>query len=282
MLYIIFKLINIFYSDSNYNSNIKKRKYEEDVIFNDKNIEIEASRCFNKKFDESLTKFYLYDFEMNEKCLWSIANHYDNLNEWKKISIILGLEICDVQMIQAKYLISDGLKECFYQSLLKWRLKEPENCYLNYFLNKLYMNLNKTFDFINKLKDDITSKKTKNKTIFNMFQFYLTGLERKYEICLDKKKVSIKLNENQLWSASAFIFQEWKAISRTLNLNELDLISIETKYLQSDGIRECCYQSLLKWSQFYYEETSLENLCLSLIQMKFNLYAKQLLEEFCF
>jgi hypothetical protein len=78
------------------------------------------------------------------------------------------------------------------------------------------------------------------------------------------------------------MFQEWKTISRNLNLTELDLISIEMKYMQTDGIRECCYQSLLKWSQFFYEQTSLESLCLSMIQMNLNLYAKQLLELFCF
>lgn len=218
-----------------------------------------------------------HDFELDEKYLWLITSKYERLNEWKLISIALGLEISDVQIIQAKYLISDGLKECFYQCLLKWRLKQPEHCYLDYFLNILKHKLNKSNEFIMNLKQQLAN--TSTQTANDMLQLYLTSLQNKRD--LNVAKLQLKLEEKELWLASGLIFQEWKTISRSLNLTELDLVQIEHKHMQSDGIRECCYQALLKWSQFYYEQTSLEYLCLLLIEMKFNLYAKQLLEEFC-
>ena len=223
------------------------------------------------------------DIEMNEKHLWLIADSYPNLNEWKEVSLELGLESSDIQIIQARYMLSDGLKECFYQCLLKWRLKKPEYCYLNYFLNIIKFKFNESNEQISKLKEIIlTTSSSSMSQSAAMLKFYLKNLEQKKKSKLNESTLKMKLGESHLWSASGLIFQEWKAISRNLSLNELDLVSIETKHMQFDGIRECCYQSLLKWSQYFYEHSSLEDLCLCLIQMKFNLYAKQLVEEFCF
>ena len=72
--------------------------------------------------------------------------------------------------------------------------------------------------------------------------------------------------------------QEWKSIGRGLNLSELDLANINLKY-SSEGIRECCYQTLILWNQIYYETSHLEYLCLNLIEMKFNLFAKKMIEQ---
>lgn len=264
-------------TDSNYqfNNNSKKRKQEDD-------LEMPTSKRIDAKSIE--TEISQTDIEMNEKYLWLIANNYSNLAEWKSVSLELGLDKSDLQIIQARYLISDGLKECFYQCLLKWRLKEPEHCYLGYFLNILRFKLDKSNEEIFKLKEAIlaeSSRQVSHKST-TMLKFYLSNLEQKKQTKLNESRLKMKLDETHLWSASGYLFQEWKAISRCLNLNELDLVSIEAKHLQSDGIRECCYQSLLKWSQCFYEQSCLEFLCLSLIKIEFNLYAKQLVEEFCF
>ena len=121
---------------------------------------------------------------MNEKVLWLISNHYDNLNEWKSVAINgLGLQLGDVQTIQARHLIADGLKECFYQCLLKWRVKEPENCYLNYFLAVVLLaKLKKPLEMVNSLRDNILKNSQEphvDNTAANRLRFYLTSLATK-------------------------------------------------------------------------------------------------------
>lgn len=278
-------------TDSHFNSTLKRRRQEQTTVDllelaepkQTDNIATKKTTNNSVKLDEEALSI-----EMNEKFLWLIANNYDNLSEWKAVAINgLGLQLSDTQNIEARNLIADGLKECFYQCLLKWRVKEPENCYFNYFLGVILLSkLNKPCEMVYSLRDNIlnASKATKlhEENAISRLRFYLTSLVNKKTTAINENKLKTKLDENDLWSASGYLFQEWKTICRNLNLTELDLISIEMKHMQTDGIRECCYQSLLKWSQFFYEKTSLESLCLSLIQMNLNLYAKQLLELFCF
>ncbi len=204
--------------------------------------------------------------------------------------------------IETKYTV-DGIKECFYQMLLKWRLKSPENCNLQYLMAVLksgfkfnadvdhlvasvfdtqcdnnhkiefYLNyLKSSGDFrfeTNEIKQKINQVgfgkfKNKNVFIFQKFGFFPKQL---------------KLNQNDLWKVSSFIFTEWKSIGRYLGLNESALVLIEAKYLAKDGLRECCYQSLLQWNEsngsFYF---------LRLVQILFeqnlNFYALKLFEVF--
>jgi hypothetical protein len=48
----------------------------------------------------------------------------------------LSLTQQELLVIETKYLVKDSLKECFYQMLLRWRLKEPENCYFEFLYKK--------------------------------------------------------------------------------------------------------------------------------------------------
>ena len=104
--------------------------------------------------------------------------------------------------------------------------------------------------------------------------------ETKY---VDKSKSeNFKLNEKYLWRLSEIICQDWKSIGRYLGLKEFLLAQIESKYANQDGIRECCYQMLLVWFENFNHQAYLEQFCTKLIQMNFNLYAKESIECFFF
>ena len=84
---------------------------------------------------------------MSEIELWIIAELNDNIENWKLSGKLLGLTDQELLVIESKYLAKDSLKECFYQMLLKWRLKEPENCYLEYLCKSLEINVNRFISF---------------------------------------------------------------------------------------------------------------------------------------
>lgn len=252
--------------------------------------------------------------EMNEKHLWSLTLNYDNLNEWKSIASLLNLSKQDIDLIEFNYLSArDGLRECFYQCLLKWRLIQPENCYFSYLSKLLVLKLNKTNRFILKLAKSMHVLLDENYNLFknesiSLLNYYI-GILNKYnnkEINLNEFELSkvcaiflwlslkqtqakfifyflkFKLNEKQMWIASDLMCLEWKSISRCLGVLESDIDDIQTKHINNDGIRECSYQSLLLWSQINSNYSNLEHLCLSLFNMRYNLFAKQLLEKLLF
>lgn len=229
----------------------------------------------SKRFKSSLSDAVVVKLrgfeEMTESELWRLAQKYPDLSEYTLVAVALGIDRADIQIIESKYLSRDGLRECFYQCLLTWRLNQPENCTLENFL-KVLITLNKTSEFINNLKQQFESNivSPKNKNTLSM---YLND-----DQVLDCKVVDLKVEESHLWEASNFMAPQWKSIGRSLGLNEIDLDSIEAKYLYTDGMRECCYQTLLLWSQVFYARANLEYLCLCLIHMKCNLYAKKLIQ----
>ena len=92
--------------------------------------------------------------------------------------------------------------------------------------------------------------------------------------------LKLKLNEKNLWHASGYVFQEWKSIARSLLLSENDICLIDDKYYLKDGLRECCYQMLIKWRELYPNECYFYNLCLKLVKINLNFYIFQLLEYF--
>ncbi len=265
--------IIFFLLDSN--SLIKHRankcvKLEADVIEKPKEpmFDLEAYKHLDKE-------------ELTERHLWLLTNAYDNLAEWKLLAMRLNLTKQDTDVIEFNYSSSlDGLRECFYQCLLKWRLIQPENCYFT-FLCKIILNkFEKTNEFIENLAQ-ATFFKCKNearerdcKKILNT---YLDTLLSKHQD--SSLNMSLKLEEKHLWATSEFTCLEWKSIARSLGLNESDLTDIHMRYARFDGIRECSYQSLLLWSQVFSHNANLEYLCLSLIEMRFNLFAKKLLEQ---
>ncbi len=192
------------------------------------------------------------------------------MKEYRDISVGLGLDENEISIVESKYLARDGLKECFYQCLLTWRLQEPENCTLNYFLQVLERKVNKSNEFIEQLKHRLEfTDIEKNQNTLNL---YLN------KFLLNAEEINIKLEESHLWEASGIMAQQWKTIGRSFGLSEIDLYSIEAKCLFTEGIRECCYQMLLQWSQCFYEQSNFENLCLGLIGMKLNLLAKKFIE----
>lgn len=254
------------------------------VLFNflDSSFDYKSAKSKRFKCSENLTenqkqvldKKTLSDYDdMNEKDLWNLTNKYSDLSDYKELSLGLGLEKNDVLIIESKYLSRDGLKECFYQCLLTWRLQMPENCSLEYFIQVLENNLNKDAEFIQQLTSRVLleSSVAKNQNALNSYM---------KKIGKEGHLAEFKLEEIDLWKASELMAQEWKSIGRGLNLTELDLANIELKYSSTEGIRECCYQTLILWNQVYYEKSNLEYLCLSLIEMKFNLFAKKMIEQF--
>ncbi len=202
--------------------------------------------------------------EMNERDLWILACEYPALSEWKKVAIdCLDLDGNDLFNIECKYLIRDGIKECFYQSLLLWRLRDPENCNKSYFLKRLSNHYN---------VNDFSIKKQPNEN-----QSFENKLANGYG-----KRI---LDEDELWKVSEVLAMEWKPIARYLGVSELELKNIEFKYIMNEndasgGMRECCYQSLLIWSQQNYDNASLDKLLLAVMQLKYNLFVKQIIRLF--
>lgn len=193
--------------------------------------------------------------ELDDKTLWTICNEYDTLDDWKLLAKCLGLGNQDILLIEHKY---NDLLECFYQMLIRWRLRQPENCNLNFLLKVINQKFGKSI-YWDKKKDA---------------QIYFNFLAEKKSID------NIKLNEKILWIASDFMCENWKSIGRYLGIKESTLIQIETKYLFKDGLRECCYQMMLIWSQQFNSEAFIKNLSIKLIDMDFSFYAKKLLENF--
>ncbi|CAF0761310.1 unnamed protein product [Brachionus calyciflorus] len=191
--------------------------------------------------------------EISDLFLWKLANRQENLLDWEEIGQQLGLNKCEIQQIESKYLNKDGLVECLYQVLLRFKLKSPENCTIKYLESKMLL-----------VFDD-----TNPKTIMDKYvkQFEIEDYE------LEKKKLSDKM----LWEISELMCVEWKSISRYLGLKESDIFEIERKFFDQDGLRECCYQALLRWSHNS-SVFSLKHLCLSLIEQSFNFYAIKVLE----
>jgi hypothetical protein len=229
--------------------------------------------------------------EMSEYHLWLITNSYDNLLEWKDLAASLGLSQQEIQLIESRFINRDGLKECFYQTLLKWRIKEPENCTFANFFQILSVRLSKNADFLASLTKSVSEFVRKSeldefKSERPVLKSYLASLMSKAkkqrvlksEFESDLALEKVKLEERILWRASELICQEWKSIARALALTESTIFQIESKHLLQDGLRECCYQSLISWSQSLYEKANLEHVCLSLIHASFNLYARQFLE----
>ncbi len=239
------------------------------------------THALEKHFDIDAFK-HLDKEELNERHLWLLTNTYDNLDEWKMLAVRLGLTKQDIDVIEFSYSSSfDGLRECFYQCLLKWRLIQPENCYFTFLCKIIQTKFEKTKEFIENLAQVMFVKErseSRDRECKQILSTYLETLSSKHPNS-HSFNLNLKLDEKHLWSASELICLEWKSIARCLGLNESDLTDIYMRYARFEGMCECCYQMLLLWSQFYSRNANLEYLCLSLIEMRFNLFAKKLLEQ---
>lgn len=185
-----------------------------------------------------------------------MANRHENLLQWKSIAFELGLKNSEIQEIESKFKLRDGLAECLYQVLLKWRLKNIDTCSIKYLESKL---------------DLCEFNENNYEELLNAYEKLFFQNETKLD--------SIKLSDKILWDISDYICVEWKSIARYLCLKESDICEIEIKYLYKDGLRECCYQALLKWSH-QTNNFNLKYLCFCLIQQSFNYYVKKLIEMF--
>ena len=197
----------------------------------------------------------------------------------------------------------DGLRECLYQSLLKWRLREPENCTFSYLYQVMCScvaggggggggALNRLVNAIEASRDE-KEEEERGQAEIDRLRLYLSQVEAKKKrqgkyvrrefreiVASDSgdQLSGVRLDERQLWAGSELICAEWKAIMRVLGLAESSLVQIESRHMQSEGLRECAYQGLIAWSQIWHEQCHLERICLSLMRIGLNLYAKQFLE----
>ena len=274
-------------------SNEKKRKYSHEDSNDDErdsnsyhlqsiykkckvdDLDVELKQTSNKIVNEN---------ELNEKDLWMLVNKYDDLFEWELIGTQLGLSRTDLQIIKYEHLDKidlGGLRECLYQVFLKWRMYEPENSNLNYLLKFFKTKLNKTNEFIDNIKNSLSNKVNKNSV--DLMNNYLKCLiELKKDSCKYDSDLHVYLNESELWKASEILSMDWKSIGRYLGISESELKNIQIMYLRTDGLRECCYQTLLLWSEQFNDQTYLDNLCTFLIELRYNFYAKKLIENICF
>ncbi|RNA43765.1 hypothetical protein BpHYR1_031298 [Brachionus plicatilis] len=193
--------------------------------------------------------------QLDDRALWTIANEYEPLDDWKSVAKCLALSNQDILLIEHKH---HDLLECFYQMLVRWRLRQPENCNWNFFSKKICQKFGKPIWH---------GAKKEPLVYFN-------------QIAGQKPIENVRLNEKVMWQVSDFMCEHWKSIGRYLGLRESTLVQIESKYLSVDGLRECCYQMMLTWSQQFSSEAFVKTLSIKLIEMNFNFYAKELLDFF--
>jgi hypothetical protein len=257
--------------DSNF---LQHDRMEKKCKFDNMNVDI-AKKLSKKSANED---------ELNEKDIWMLVNKYDDLFEWEQIGKSLGLSKTDLQIIKYEHLDKidlGGLKECLYQVFLKWRMYEPENFNIGYLLKFFKSKMNKTNDFIEDIKNSMSTK-SHEKSAQLMNHYFKVLIDVKKNECKYEKDLHVYLNESELWKASEILNMDWKSIGRYLGISESDLNNIQIMYLRTDGLRECCYQTLLLWSQQFNDQTYLDNLCTFLIELRFNFYAKKLIENICF
>lgn len=85
-----------------------------------------------------------------------------------------------------------------------------------------------------------------------------------------------KLNDNHMWRISEFMnTQNWRALGRTLGLEESILLNIEHAY-KATGFRECAYQMLLEWKGRSPAACTFATLHKALSKENMNSVAKQL------
>ena len=222
------------------------------------------------------------DEELDERQLWLIANEYDKpLSEWKLVAEALGVSEQDVECIE--HVHARAPKECLYQTLLKWRLREPDNCQLAY-LSRVLANaaqLHKSSELVARVQKRAADSPSDahNKATLSAY----LKKARRSSMCDGDDALearSKRLDERQLWRTSELLYAEWKSVGRVLGVREAELAQIECRHANVEGMRECCYQTLLAWSQVNNDKCTLEHLCLAMLHMRFNLFAKKLVQLF--
>ncbi|RWS14892.1 uncharacterized protein B4U79_09002 [Dinothrombium tinctorium] len=83
-----------------------------------------------------------------------------------------------------------------------------------------------------------------------------------------------KLTDSDMWQISALMnTMNWRALGRTLGLEESVLLNIEHAY-KSTGFRECAYQMMLEWKGRRPQQCTYGNLYTALCKEKMNAIAK--------
>lgn len=86
----------------------------------------------------------------------------------------------------------------------------------------------------------------------------------------------LKLKDTDMWGISEFMnTQNWRALGRTLGLEETVLLNIEHTY-KTTGFRECAYQMLLQWKERRPAKCTVGCLHTALQKENMNSVAKQL------
>ncbi|RWS25106.1 uncharacterized protein B4U80_07940 [Leptotrombidium deliense] len=83
-----------------------------------------------------------------------------------------------------------------------------------------------------------------------------------------------KLSDSDMWQISSLMnTMNWRALGRTLGLEESVLLNIEHAY-KSTGFRECAYQMMLEWKGRRPQQCTYGNLYTALCKEKMNAIAK--------
>lgn len=92
----------------------------------------------------------------------------------------------------------------------------------------------------------------------------------------ENRKNESKLNDTDMWNISSLMnTMNWRALGRTLGLEESVLLNIEHAY-KATGFRECAYQMLLEWKGRQPQKCTFGTLYTSLCKENMNGIAKQL------
>lgn len=84
------------------------------------------------------------------------------------------------------------------------------------------------------------------------------------------------MTDGDLWRASSTMNNiNWRALGRTLGLQESALVNIESSY-RKDGCRECAYQVLLEWKGQKPKQCTVGSLYTALTKENMNEVAKKI------
>jgi hypothetical protein len=84
------------------------------------------------------------------------------------------------------------------------------------------------------------------------------------------------MKDGDLWRVSAFMNKiNWRALGRTLGLQESALVNVETSY-KTAGCRECAYQMLLEWKGLKPKSCTVGSLFSALTKENMNEVAKEM------
>ncbi|KAG1652899.1 Ankyrin-2 [Nymphon striatum] len=123
------------------------------------------------------------------------------------------------------------------------------------------------------------SAKKRRRRLSDAISETMSSSEESFSDDFVHKKDSRKLSDTDMWKISELMnTTNWRALGRTLGLEESILLNIEHAY-KSTGFRECSYQMLLEWKGRKPTKCTFGSLYTALVQENLNSVAKGMITK---